>query len=231
MSWMQTATGRRVDFLNPDPKQIDLRDVARALGGNCRYVGGTTKHYSVAEHSNRISRFLFRDYAAAIEDVHFGRDRNARLLAIEQERDARLLTMGTILSAHFHDAPEAYMGDPPYPLKQAMPEIVRHWYDGVEVRLGTAMEVAFGLSPGMITSPPDVVKRLDASIVVSEREQLLNASGEENFDGWFTPAEGVGFDWLPAECWDRDTAADIWLTHAREYLALWSDLTPRRDLK
>lgn len=220
MSWMQTATGRRVNFHTPDPSQIDLRDVARALGGNCRYVGGTTKHYSVAEHSNRISRFLFRDYAVAIEDVHFGRDRNARLLA-----------MGTILSAHFHDAPEAYMGDPPYPLKQAMPEIVRHWYDGVEVRLGAAMEVAFGLLPGMITSPPEEVKRLDASIVVSEREQLLNASGEENFDGWFTPAEGVGFDWLPAECWDRDTAADIWLTHAREYLTLWRDLSPWRDPK
>lgn len=192
MSWMQTATGRRVDFLNPDPKQIDLEDVARALGGACRYVGGTTKHYSVAEHSCRISGWL-SNTGAPLEEV---------------------------LAAHFHDAPEAYMGDIPFPLKQAMPESVRHWYKTVETRLAAAMEVAFELPPGLISAPSKIVRDLDAAIVVSERKQLLNIGGQVSFDGWFTPP-GDSDNWSLARCWDRDIAAAVWLQRAHDHLMRW----------
>ncbi len=196
MSWTQTATGRRVDFLNPDPKQIDLGDMARALGGACRYVGGTTKHYSVAEHSCRISGLL-RDKGAPLREI---------------------------LAGHFHDAPEAYMGDIPFPLKQAMPEAVRHWYRTVENRLATAIEVALDLPVGLITAPPQRVKDLDATIVVSERNQLLNLGGQVSFDGWYTPGSPDDY-WPQARCRERDAAASVWLQDAHEYLKLWQDLT------
>jgi hypothetical protein len=48
--WIETFSGIRFDFLNPQPEQIQLEDIAHALSNQCRYTGHTRKFYSVAEH-------------------------------------------------------------------------------------------------------------------------------------------------------------------------------------
>lgn len=58
MSWIQTYTGKKFYPLDPDPDLLDIRDIAHALSLQCRYIGHTSRFYSVAEHSTRISNQL-----------------------------------------------------------------------------------------------------------------------------------------------------------------------------
>lgn len=50
MSWIQTYTGRRFYPLSPDPKEVVIKDIARALAMQCRFNGHVQRFYSVAEH-------------------------------------------------------------------------------------------------------------------------------------------------------------------------------------
>lgn len=52
-----------IDLLNPDPKTIDIRDIARGLATEYRYGGQTITPYSVAEHSVLVSLFVPEEYA------------------------------------------------------------------------------------------------------------------------------------------------------------------------
>ncbi len=47
---IRTYTGRRVDVLNMQPDDIDIRDIAHALSLNNRFNGHTKHAYSVAQH-------------------------------------------------------------------------------------------------------------------------------------------------------------------------------------
>lgn len=51
MTWIQTASGRKVDLLRPDPEELVIEDIAHALSNICRYTGHTGSFYSVAQHS------------------------------------------------------------------------------------------------------------------------------------------------------------------------------------
>jgi 5'-deoxynucleotidase YfbR-like HD superfamily hydrolase len=88
MTWISTLSGRKIDFIHPDPGQIDIEDIAAGLAAMPRWCGqtvfaGKPVHYSVAQHSVYCSRMC--------------------------------PTHG--LAALLHDAAEAYMGDCPRPLK------------------------------------------------------------------------------------------------------------------
>lgn len=54
-AWIQTYTGRRFSFADPQPEDIDIRDIARGLAMQCRFNGHCRRFYSVAEHSVRAS--------------------------------------------------------------------------------------------------------------------------------------------------------------------------------
>jgi len=88
MSWIVTASGKRVDPLNISPADIEIGDICHALGNICRFTGHCSRFYSVAEHSVRMVDWCFKD-------------------AEPLERLAALL----------HDAAEAYIGDIAKPLK------------------------------------------------------------------------------------------------------------------
>ncbi len=49
--WIETVSGKKFHFLDPNPEEIDIEDIATALGNNCRYTGQSKSFYSVAEHS------------------------------------------------------------------------------------------------------------------------------------------------------------------------------------
>lgn len=93
--WIETVSGIRFYFLEPQPDQIKITDIAHALSNNCRFVGQCRKFYSVAEHSWHVARML-----------------DGCSLSVQ-------------LSGLLHDASEAYITDVASPVKQYMPEYVK----------------------------------------------------------------------------------------------------------
>ena len=91
--WIQTYTGRRVDPLDVDPREVRLADIAHALSMKCRFSGHCKQFYSVAEHSVRVSV----------------------LLQLTYRHDIKLLLLGLL-----HDAAETYLPDIVAPLKARM---------------------------------------------------------------------------------------------------------------
>ncbi len=94
LTWMRTYTGRKVDFLNPDPKSIHIDDITQSLSRICRFNGHVHDHYSVAQHSIYVSQVVDR---LGFPDL--------------------------ALAGLLHDAPEAYVGDMVGPLKTLMRDI------------------------------------------------------------------------------------------------------------
>lgn len=50
MTAIATLSGRVIDFLNPDPAQFILGDIAAGLAAQPRYTGQTVRAWSVAQH-------------------------------------------------------------------------------------------------------------------------------------------------------------------------------------
>lgn len=61
MSWIGTVSGRKIDFLEPDPDEFDIEDIAIGLAHINRFSGQTTVPYSVAQHSVLCSLYC-KDY-------------------------------------------------------------------------------------------------------------------------------------------------------------------------
>lgn len=49
--WIETYTGKKLHFLEPQKDEICIEDIAHALANECRFGGHTSRFYSVAEHS------------------------------------------------------------------------------------------------------------------------------------------------------------------------------------
>lgn len=56
--WITTYTGKKFHFLDPQPEEINIADIAHALSLTCRFGGQCKKFYSVAEHSIRTSEIV-----------------------------------------------------------------------------------------------------------------------------------------------------------------------------
>jgi uncharacterized protein len=50
-AYIETYTGGRVYFLDPQPEMFNIFDIAHALSNNCRWTGHCRTFFSVAEHS------------------------------------------------------------------------------------------------------------------------------------------------------------------------------------
>jgi uncharacterized protein len=87
--YLQTVSGRFVNPFDPDPEQLDIGDIGRALANVCRFGGHTRVFYSVAQHSVIVSE-LVEQRGGDVEDT---------------------------FAALMHDATEAYLGDMPHPIK------------------------------------------------------------------------------------------------------------------
>lgn len=60
---MLTYTGKAFYPMDPDPADIDPRDIAHALSLLCRYNGHCKYFYSVAEHCVLISEYIPEEFA------------------------------------------------------------------------------------------------------------------------------------------------------------------------
>lgn len=54
-TYIQTYYGKKIDFFEPDPDQIDIRDIAHALVNTPRFSGQTSTFYPVAAHSIMVA--------------------------------------------------------------------------------------------------------------------------------------------------------------------------------
>ena len=97
MSYITTVSGIHFYPLNPNPKDIDIEDIAHALSLICRANGHFKYFYSVAQHC----------------------------IACAEEAVERGLSMEVILGCLLHDASEAYLCDVTRPVKKHIPQYLR----------------------------------------------------------------------------------------------------------
>ena len=97
MSYITTVTGKHFYPLNPNPKDIDIEDIAHALSLICRANGHFKHFYSVAQHS----------------------------IACAEEAIERGCSVEVILGCLLHDASEAYLCDVTRPVKKHIPQYLR----------------------------------------------------------------------------------------------------------
>jgi hypothetical protein len=57
-AWILTASGRCFDLDHPRAEDVELEDIAHALGNLCRFAGHVRAFYSVAEHSVLVSTLV-----------------------------------------------------------------------------------------------------------------------------------------------------------------------------
>lgn len=61
-AWITTFSGKKFHFLDPQPDEIDILDIAHALSLTCRFTGQCSEFYSVAEHSIRVAKIVPKEY-------------------------------------------------------------------------------------------------------------------------------------------------------------------------
>ena len=87
-TWMQTVSGKVFWPIDPRPEELDINDIAHALGMMCRYGGHCNRFYSVAEHSVLMASYAEANLGTEIAQI-----------------------------ALMHDATEAYLTDVIRPVK------------------------------------------------------------------------------------------------------------------
>lgn len=171
---IETASGLRYDFENPDPTTILLEDIAHALSNVCRFAGHIRRFNSVAEHSVLVSRIVG---SYSLEE--FG--------AVPGKAKER--KRGFVLAALLHDAHEAYIWDAPSPVKPLLGDTFK--------RLGRIADEAIaskflkeGYSADSFKHP--LIKKADRTALVVEGRALLPVGPTD--DEWEPLPPGVQWD-------------------------------------
>ena len=70
--WITTFTGKKFHFLENNPDEIDIVDIAHALAFTCRFGGHVNRFYSVAEHCIRVAEIVPAEQrlSALLHDAH-----------------------------------------------------------------------------------------------------------------------------------------------------------------
>lgn len=92
--WVPTLSGRFYPF-RTDPGPVSLKDVARSLSHQTRWLGRTGSLYSVGQHSVLCARMA---------RTHYGASREVQFQCL------------------IHDATEAFLGDIPSQIKRILPD-------------------------------------------------------------------------------------------------------------
>lgn len=147
MTWIETVSGKRFDYMNVRPEDICLKDIAISLSNQCRFLGHTGQFYSVLEHSLWVHH-------------------HARKLGLPSTvKKAALL----------HDAQEAYVGDIPSPLKMWMrTQRGGDAYDRMETLIQSTIFTKYiGVSIEMIPATLVRVNQIDKCMLLAEKRDIL----------------------------------------------------------
>lgn len=63
MSFIQTLSGKKFNYINPTAADVDVEDIATALSNICRFSGHLPEFYSVAQHSVLTSLIVPPEFA------------------------------------------------------------------------------------------------------------------------------------------------------------------------
>lgn len=116
--FIQVYPARKFYPFDPRPEDVFIESIAHGLSNICRYSGACDKHFSVAEHSTLIARYLASRYAPEVA-----------------------------LAGLLHDAPECLsgFGDVGRPVKGRAPVIGETedgiWRKAVAPRFGLPLEI------------------------------------------------------------------------------------------
>lgn len=144
---IETASGHRYAFENPDPAVVTLEDIAHATANICRFGGHVRRFYSVAEHSVLVSRIV---ESAIEEDIGIGRT--------------------TVQAALLHDAHEAYIWDAPSPLKPLLGDTFK---DLANIADAVIAAKFLGEGTSRLTFKNPIIKMADGLALVVEGRALL----------------------------------------------------------
>ena len=150
-AWQRMLSGRRLDLLDPAPKDIEIEDIAHGLARVARWNGQTLgEHaYSVAQH------------ALVVEEI-----------ATATHPD---LARRWQLAALLHDAPEYVIGDLISPFKAA----IGLDYKAFENRLLEAIHRRFALPPSLPERVVVAIKSADRVAAYYEATRLAGFSESE----------------------------------------------------
>jgi uncharacterized protein len=165
-NYIPTYTGLKFWPLNPRVQDICIEDIAHSLSLECRFTGHTYCHYSVADHSLRVSSL-----AESLVMLQPG----PLTLRIEAAREAALWGL-------LHDASEAYLKDLPSPVKHAPG--IGVLYKQYERNLMDAIALRFDLAP----HEPSVVKDADRILLATEARDLITLDGDGKEHGRWSQA-------------------------------------------
>ncbi|GJD97105.1 HD family hydrolase [Methylobacterium iners] len=149
-AWQRMLSGRRLDLLDPAPRDIEIADIAHGLARVARWNGQThgPHVFSVAQH--------------------------ALLVEVIGGELAPALSAAERLELLLHDAPEYVIGDIISPFKAAIGDS----YKAVERRLLAAIRLRFGLpNPGPEVA--GLVKRADRVAAYLEATRLAGFAKTE----------------------------------------------------
>lgn len=159
-AWQRMLSGRRLDLLNPAPKDIEIEDIAHGLARVARWNGQT-----VGEHA-----FSVAQHALVVEEIVAAR-------APQLGRQGQL-------AALLHDAPEYVVGDLISPFKAA----VGLNYKAFELKLLEAIHMRFGL-PAVLPEPiTAAIKAADGIAAFYEATLLAGFSDEEGHTYFGAPS-------------------------------------------
>ena len=161
-AWQRMLSGRRLDLLDPAPRDIEIEDIAHGLARVARWNGQTLGDhaFSVAQHA-----LLVEAIASALEPAWPSNWQLAALL---------------------HDAPEYVIGDLISPFKAA----VGLDYKAFEVKLLQAIHRRFGLPPALPDEVATGIKRADRIAAYYEATVLAGFASEEA-DRFFGKPNGL----------------------------------------
>jgi 5'-deoxynucleotidase YfbR-like HD superfamily hydrolase len=173
--YLQTISGRWVNPFDPDADQIELTDIARALANLCRFGGHCWPFYSVAQHCVIVSELIEQGGGSAEH----------------------------ALAGLMHDAPEAYLGDLPHPIKHRS-ELGAAFREA-EAPLDRAIRARFA-----IPDVPPTVKQIDRALLATERRAF-------SAEMWAWPElEGVEPLDLQLRAWSPAEAAEAFVARFEE---------------
>lgn len=117
---INTYYGHTIDYIKPDPNEIDIRDIAHNLSFENRFIGQTAEPYSVAQHCV-LGSYIFEE--------------------MELPELAFLFLL--------HDAAEAYLKDIPTPLKYLLSEPYRNIEDRFNLAIHQRFNVEYKKLPAI----------------------------------------------------------------------------------
>jgi uncharacterized protein len=206
-TYVTTASGVRLHFLDPKPEEIILSDIARGLSMSCRWSG------QIGEHSPLIKRYR----SGELVHPHWKHFMPFISVAEHSMMVANMMSWAgcselNVAYGLAHDASEAYFTDVARPMKRQMPE-----YKLIESKLQEAIYQKLGLP--IHTRPPTddlklydnlalcieaiaIGRQIDGDILEMMDEEGIDIYGTaEYFPVHFDPPNIAEQLWL--EAWDK----------------------------